>query len=482
MGNRVLACAALCVTFLAIAVIAQDSDLDAFRKLQDELRMHMDEDLAKAAEFLEGKIASEPDSEDLQFLRHSLASRLAEDRDYKGADAQFQKLLDFQIQNLAGSQNTFGVWTTIQSIHGLAGQSRNAEGLRSAVDRSFDALLKFEPDDKSPAKNASSLTPFSRVLVLKAQFLVDDEKVDEAKSLVSSQLKQLESFNESEQANEQSMRAWVGTLRALTSEDRGNDPWRKEYVEELEAVVSAAMEKFPKSRILQTAFAETQYLMISQWGQDDPEATKKRIADVTDQLQLVAASNRSVHAALRRIDLYREKMEAAKPVETLVGKPAPDWDVDAWVTDIGITKESLKGKVVLLDFWAMWCGPCIATFPHLREWREEFKDEGFEIVGATSYYNFEWDEDAKRASRSRKELSSLDELATLQKFLEHHKLEHPVFVSPKDSEMSGEYGVRGIPHVVLIDREGVVQLIKTGAGEATAKEIHAKIKELIAQK
>jgi peroxiredoxin len=67
----------------------------------------------------------------------------------------------------------------------------------------------------------------------------------------------------------------------------------------------------------------------------------------------------------------------------------------------------------------------------------------------------------------------------LAKFLEHHQLEHPVLVTPKGSEMAGQYGVRGIPHVVLIDREGVVQLVKTGAGEATAKEIHAKIKELV---
>ena len=45
--------------------------------------------------------------------------------------------------------------------------------------------------------------------------------------------------------------------------------------------------------------------------------------------------------------------------------------------------------------------------------------------------------------------------------------------------MSSQYGVRGIPHVVVIDREGVVRLVKTGAGEATAKEIYAKIKDLL---
>lgn len=54
-----------------------------------------------------------------------------------------------------------------------------------------------------------------------------------------------------------------------------------------------------------------------------------------------------------------------------------------------------------------------------------------------------------------------------------------MIVNPKESEMSSDYGVRGIPHVVLIDQEGVVQLVKTGAGKATAEEIEAKIKELL---
>ena len=111
-------------------------------------------------------------------------------------------------------------------------------------------------------------------------------------------------------------------------------------------------------------------------------------------------------------------MESMKPVSSLVGKPAPEWDIDAWVNADSTTQESLKGKVVLIDFWAMWCGPCIATFPHLREWREEFGEQGFEIVGVTQYYNFEWDPENKRGIAGPRRRSRARRTGDIGQFLE----------------------------------------------------------------
>src|SRR5690606_28818908 len=115
-------------------------------------------------------------------------------------------------------------------------------------------------------------------------------------------------------------------------------------------------------------------------------------------------------------------------------------------------------------------GPCIATFPHLREWQQEFGDQGFQVVGVTQKYGRVWDEEAERAVAPPDggEVSDEQELEMLDKFMTHHELLHPTIVTPDDTDMYTEYGVSGIPHAVLIDRKGVVRMIKVGSGDQNA--------------
>jgi hypothetical protein len=108
--------------------------------------------------------------------------------------------------------------------------------------------------------------------------------------------------------------------------------------------------------VIQNAYAETQFKMITRWQQDDPEATEKRIELVSEQLNPLAFRNRSLQAILRRIEVHRQSMEAAKPAESLIGKPVPKWEIDAWVNVPETSQDAFQGKVVLIDFWAVWCG------------------------------------------------------------------------------------------------------------------------------
>lgn len=161
----------------------------------------------------------------------------------------------------------------------------------------------------------------------------------------------------------------------------------------------------------------------------------------------------------------------------LVGKDAAPLDVTNWVNGEPVTSADLQGKVVLLDFWAIWCGPCIATFPHLREWQEQYADKGLVIIGMTRNYEYEWDDAAGYCAKGD-DVTPEQEAEMLQKFAAYYHLKHR-FAVQEDQSLSKYYGVSGIPHVVVIDQQGKVRMIRVGSGKQNAKDIGDLLAELL---
>jgi len=175
---------------------------------------------------------------------------------------------------------------------------------------------------------------------------------------------------------------------------------------------------------------------------------------------------------------FERRIESGKKIQALIGKDAIDLDAQAWVNGKPLAPKDLKGKVVLLDFWAVWCGPCIATFPHLREWQEKYADKGLVIIGLTRYYNYKWDDEAERPRRVTDGVEPEEEHGMLLQFAAHHKLKHR-FAIQKDRTVSGYYGVTGIPQVVVIDRKGKIRIIRVGSGGKNAKDVEKMIQQLL---
>jgi len=113
-----------------------------------------------------------------------------------------------------------------------------------------------------------------------------------------------------------------------------------------------------------------------------------------------------------------------------------------------------KGKIVLVDFWASWCGPCRQEMPNLVKAYAKYKNKGFEIVGVSLDRDGQsWKDGIAQLNITWPQMSDL-------KFW--------------DCEGSKLYAIRSIPHVVLIDKDGTIV-----ARGLHGEELQAKLAELI---
>jgi thiol-disulfide isomerase/thioredoxin len=139
---------------------------------------------------------------------------------------------------------------------------------------------------------------------------------------------------------------------------------------------------------------------------------------------------------------------------SLIGREAPDISIQTWINSEPLTLADLRGRVVLLEFWATWCKPCQEMFPKLRKLHEEYAARGLSVVALTRHYF------AQRGTAS----SESEEIELIGKVAKDNGLEFPVGVAI-DERVQSLYGATGVPTLALIDRSGIVRYAHFGGGE-----------------
>jgi peroxiredoxin len=138
-----------------------------------------------------------------------------------------------------------------------------------------------------------------------------------------------------------------------------------------------------------------------------------------------------------------------------IGKPAPEVTLQAEDAE-PVALSSLKGKIVVLDFWATWCKPCVIELPLVDRVTDERADRG--VV----FYAVNTGESAR----------------VVKKFLRKSDLDLPL-VLDGDGHIASLYGVGALPHLVVIDAEGVVRHVHLGSGPGSEKRLAAELDALL---
>ncbi|HEV2881823.1 MAG TPA: TlpA disulfide reductase family protein [Pyrinomonadaceae bacterium] len=150
---------------------------------------------------------------------------------------------------------------------------------------------------------------------------------------------------------------------------------------------------------------------------------------------------------------------------------APEITVKDWIDQKPVTLAALRGRVVLLDFWALWCTPCHAALPHIAEWQEKYEKRGLSVVALTEYRN----------TVNGRRVRTPQEVGELRNFKRGARL--PFGFAVADTTATADaYGVTTIPVAVLIDRRGVVRFLNVGAHDTDIEELHQMIVRLLDEK
>ncbi len=141
----------------------------------------------------------------------------------------------------------------------------------------------------------------------------------------------------------------------------------------------------------------------------------------------------------------------------LIGKSAPSFSMSSANGKGSVAIGSLKGKVVLVDFWATWCGPCKESFPKLQELYTKYQSNGLEIVG----------------------LSEDDANEGIAEFGQAHgAVKFPIGWDTGKS-IAGQYKPPTMPTSFLVDKNGIVRFAHVGYHDEDQAEIEKELKTLL---
>lgn len=175
---------------------------------------------------------------------------------------------------------------------------------------------------------------------------------------------------------------------------------------------------------------------ISDAGLEHLKGLKRLKTVYLNRTEITKEGYEKIKGALPNCEIY---WEPVRPGDLLrVGDWAPELSIDRLLqapNGAVASWESLKGKVVVLEFWATSCGPCISAIPHMNDIAEGVKDKPVQFICVTR-----------------------EEQSVVERFLQEHPIKGWVGLDP-DRSVAASYGVRAIPRTVVVDKSGMIRAI-----------------------
>lgn len=171
------------------------------------------------------------------------------------------------------------------------------------------------------------------------------------------------------------------------------------------------------------------------------------------RLQADFPSTKSAAAAQATLTALERQTSTREASAALVGKPAAPLHF-SWASPAGLkTLADLRGKVVVLDFWATWCGPCVASFPQMRELTAHYRGLDVVVLGVTSIQGSVIGLGPERIDTKD---NPSKEMALMTDYIKAKDITWPIAFS-EEAVFNPDYAIRGIPHMAIVAPDGILR-------------------------
>lgn len=141
-----------------------------------------------------------------------------------------------------------------------------------------------------------------------------------------------------------------------------------------------------------------------------------------------------------------------------VNRPVPNCTLSSLDVAEHYDLQQFKGKVVYVDFWASWCGPCLESFPYMNTLDRDLKEKGLQVLAI-----------------------NLDENPDDAKAFVSHTPPEFLIAADNNGACAREFGVKAMPSTFLVDRKGAIREVHYGFRPGESKEFRIKVEKLLAE-
>ncbi len=328
-----------------------------------------------------------------------------------------------------------------------------------------ELLVKYKDSSKSEAIDIIKAKLFLKTENLEnSEILIDEVISEDGKLLDEAKMVKVQILISKKKVDD----AYSVFSEIESSENKGQDYYSALMNFAFEASDKSVRKKYSQELIdapqLPEEFKRYEYMFYA------------NLASIAKEENDIAGAKEILNKAIEITNDPRGKKSLESELSQIefLGKKAPSISAETWVNSTALSLDKLKGKVVIIDFWAPWCSPCRTVIPGLIEEYGKRKDDGLVVIGFTKLYGSYRDDmqNAGKVDRNK-------EIELTKGFVKRFKIDYPVAISDEGKDFDS-YMITGIPTMIFIDREGNVDYIKIGSGNHNS--VKKKIEELLGNK